>query len=106
MGLLVFAQAAFALRPCVDADMSAASAVAATQEHDCCETEVANANLCVLECTDELTAYTPLSIPFAANHLIRILSPEDAERTHRIQPMLDDRARDPPKSVRFCSFQV
>ena len=68
IGLLLFAQAAFATGPCVEGGMSAAAAVAAAtaaEEHDCCETSVSEANLCVSKCTDgdKVSAHTPLLLP-------------------------------------------
>ena len=53
IGALLFAQAAFAMRPCVDKEMSAAAAISASQEHDCCEPSVTEINLCVAKCKDD-----------------------------------------------------
>jgi hypothetical protein len=53
IGALLFAQAAFAVRPCVDKEMSAAAAISASQEHDCCEPAVTEINLCVAKCKDD-----------------------------------------------------
>ena len=53
IGGLLFAQAAFAMRPCVDKEMSAAAAISAGQEHDCCEPAVSEINLCVAKCKDD-----------------------------------------------------
>lgn len=53
IGALLFAQAAFAMRPCVDKEMSAAAVISASQEHDCCEPAVTEINLCVAKCKDD-----------------------------------------------------
>ena len=61
---LLFAQAAFALRPCVDQNMSAASAIAASQQHDCCEQTVKEVSLCVAKCSDSSRLAGPDSFKF------------------------------------------
>src|SRR5690606_5202851 len=100
IGLLLFTQAAYATRPCIESGMSAAAAVAAVaaaEEHDCCETSVAEATLCVSKCTDgdKLLGYTALLLPPVADHAVRILPALDESRTYRFRPALDNAARDP-----------
>jgi hypothetical protein len=111
IGVLLFAQAAYATRPCVESGMTAAAAVAAAAaagEHECCETSVSEANLCVSKCTDadKVPAYTPLLVPPVADHAALILPALDEVRTYRIRPALHNAARDPPKTIRFCSFLI
>ena len=82
--------------------------MAAAKEHDCCDTSVSEANLCVSKCTDgdKVPGYTPVLIPPVADQAVRILPALDEIRTYRIRPSLDNAARDPPKSIRFCSFLI
>ncbi|MPZ46500.1 MAG: hypothetical protein GEV05_24560 [Betaproteobacteria bacterium] len=105
IGLLLFTQAAFATRPCVEAGMSAA---AAAEEHGCCETSVSESNLCVSKCTDgnKVPGYTPLLLPPVADQAVRIVRVLDDSRTYRIPLALDNAARDPPKTIRCCSFLI
>ena len=111
IGLLLFAQAAFATGPCVEGGMSAAAAVAAAaaaEEHGCCETSVSEANLCVSKCTDgdEVSAHTPLLLPPVADHAVGTVPAPDDRRTYQIPLALDNAARDPPKTIRCCSFLI
>ena len=106
IGGLLFAQAAFAMRPC-DSDMSAASAIAESQQHDCCEQSVKEVSLCVAKCTDnsKVSGPEPLNISavsvaealplpgFDANHQV----------SHRARP---DLVADPPSIVRFCRLLI
>ena len=111
IGLLLFAQAAFATRPCVEPGMTAAAVVAAAaaaEEHDCCETSVSEANLCLSECTagDQVSAHTPLLLPPVADQAVRIVPAPDDRRTYHIPLALNNAARDPPRTIRFCSFLI
>lgn len=108
IGLLLFTQAAFATRPCMDAAMSAASALAAADEHDCCETSVSEANLCVMKCTDgdKVSAHMELLVPLAADQPVLTLAALDDAGARFHRPALDTPARDPPKTIRFCSFLI
>ena len=111
IGLLLFAQAAFATGPCVEGGMSAAAAVAAAaaaEEHGCCETSVSESNLCVSKCTDgnKVAGYTPLLLPPVADQAVRIVRVLDDSRTYRISAAHHNAARDPPKTIRFCSFLI
>ena len=111
IGLLLFAQAAFATRPCVEAGMTAAAVVAAAaaaEEHDCCETSISQANLCLSECTagEQVSAHTPLVLPPVTDQAPRVVPLIDDSRTYRTLSALDAPARDPPKTIRFCSFLI
>lgn len=106
IGGLLFAQAAFAMRPC-DSDMSAASAIATSQQHDCCEQSVKEVSLCVAKCIDgnKVTGPEPLKM-FAAYVAVALPLPVfDASRqaSHRARP---DLVADPPSIVRFCRFLI
>lgn len=105
--MLLFTQAAFASRPCVDAGMSAASALAADKDHGC-ETAVSEVNLCVMECTDgdKVSAHAPLLIPPAATHAVLTLAVSDSTHLRRGRPGLQIATHDPPKTLRFCSFLI
>ena len=108
IGLLLFTQAAFATRPCMDASMSAASAIAAADEHSCCETVVSEANLCVMKCTDgdKVSAHMELVIPLPTDQPVLILAALNDAGARRSRPALDTAAHDPPKTIRFCSFLI
>lgn len=106
IGGLLFAQAAFATRPC-DQSMSAANAIATSQEHDCCQQTVQEVNLCAANCTDHsiLPGPEPLKI-FAVYVAVALPLPVfDAKGsiTHRARP---DLAPDPPSILRFCRFLI
>ena len=106
IGLLLFSQAAAAIRPCLDAGMSAAAAVAASQEHDCCETQVLEANLCLLECTDALSASASSSLPPVLEHVVTIHFPMAEGSPRRLSEVFDPPVRGPPKCIRFCSYLI
>ena len=108
VGMLLFTQAAFAARPCVEAGMSAASALAASDEHECCETSVTEINLCVMQCTDsdKLSAHVPLVVPAAPSDPVLKLAVQHTPRTRWAQAALGTAARDPPKTIRFCSLLI
>lgn len=108
VGMLLFMQAAFAARPCLDAGMSAASALAATNDRGSCETSVSDTNLCVIKCIDgdKLPASrVPLldALPISFTILPVALwdnAPLVGQRD------LNTSAHDPPKTVRFCSLLI
>ena len=108
IGLLLFTQAAFATRPCVEAGMSAAAALTAAEGHECCETSVSERTLCVMKCTDgnKLSAHPPLLIPPVASSAWLTVAPVNDGRSQRFHPRLEPIARDPPKTIRFCSFLI
>lgn len=86
--------------------MSASAAVAASQEHECCETQVYQANLCLLECTDALSASASSPLPPVSQHGFTVgLSFEDGDPV-RVSHAFDHPARDPPKCIRFCSYLI
>jgi hypothetical protein len=107
IGGLLFAQAAFATRPCVDQGMSAAAAVAASQEHDCCEPSITEINLCVANCTDSAnhsgrgSVETPaMPLPAALPmHNAGSLAPSATWRVHVA-------TIDPPPTIRFCRLLI
>jgi hypothetical protein len=106
IGGLLFAQAAFAMRPC-DRDMSAASAIAKSQQHDCCEQSVKEVSLCVAKCTDNsrVAGPEPLKI-FAVYAAVALPLPVfDSNRSvsHRAR---SDLVADPPSIVRFCRLLI
>jgi len=108
IALLLFTQAAFATSPCVDPGMTATAAMANAAGEDCCDTSVTQANLCVMQCTDgsKLSAYTPVALPPAPTEpLLTLAYPDDALPIPR-HWVIASSARDPPKSLRFCTFLI
>jgi hypothetical protein len=107
IGALLFAQAAFATRPCVEPGMSSAAAVSAQSNGGCCETAVAEINLCALQCGDNKklpgsTIQFTLPPPAAAEFAVSVSFPEhDATNWLRLQR---DLVADPPPTIRFCCF--
>ena len=105
--MLLFAQAAFATTPCMDAQMSAAAAIIQSQPGDCCETSVTEINLCVMKCTDsdKLAAHTPMHVAFASTEpVLTVDLAHDVLMSHR--DSVSTAARDPPKTIRFCTLLI
>src|SRR5688572_17336479 len=104
IGTLLFAQAAFATRPCVDPGMSAA-AMTAQSSGGCCERAVAEINLCALQCADSKKLPGPaylltLPPPVAAGFVVlQPLQDHGAMTWLRLQR---DLVADPPPILRFC----
>ena len=107
VGVMLWAQAAFATRPCVDADMSASSAIAQQNEHDCCDTMASVASLCVAKCSDgnkhsahtDIPAIKPATEPSLTIDFPRLMLPHASL-------WLASSGLDPPKTIRFCSFLI
>ena len=106
IGLLFFSHAAFAINPCLDAAMSGSAAVAASEEHEGCETVVLQANLCLLECSDGLSGSASASLPPVSQHVLNMELPFEDGNPARVSRAFDHPARDPPKCIRFCSYLV
>ena len=109
IGALLFAQAAFAARPCVEANMSAAAAIAAPSNHDCCEPAVTELSLCAAQCGDgnKLSGSTDvfrLHFLTVAGPVIP-LPPQDSNTAFhpRLQRYL---ASGPPSILRFCRLLI
>ncbi len=105
IGALLFTQAAFATRPCVEPGMSAAAAISAQSEGGCCETAVAEINLCALQCADskklpgsayQFTLPPPIAAGFAVPEPLR---EQGATILLRLQ---NDLVPDPHPTLRFC----
>lgn len=114
IGALLFAQAAFATRPCVEpgmsaAAMSAAAAVATQSDGGCCETAVAEISLCALQCGDSKklpgSAYLFTLPPPAAAEFVALQPSQDhgAMTWLRLQR---DLVADPPPTLRFCCLLI
>ena len=107
VGVMLSAQAAFATRPCVDAGMSAASAIAQQNEHDCCDTMASITSLCVAKCTDsnKLSGHTDIPAAKApAEAVLKVDFPRLVLPHPRL--WLARSGLDPPKTVRFCTFLI
>lgn len=107
---LLSAQAAFATQPCVTPGMSAASAMSGQMGDDCCDMPAAHSsNLCVMNCadSDKLPAPSPLLVPPPPISTILVL-PALLDNTRAAVAMcsLVGPVRDPPKTIRFCSFLI
>ena len=108
IGLLLSTQVAFATQPCVEAGMSAAAALATTEDHECCETSVSERTLCAMKCIDgtKVSAHPPLSVPLASSQAVLRLAAIDGTGTELHAASLYTPARGPPKTIRFCSFLI
>lgn len=111
IGALLFAQAAFAARPCVESDMSAAAAVAVQSNHNCCEPAVAELNLCAAQCGD--SSKLPGNTDLLSLHPVTATGPviprpqrdNDAAMTIH-QHLQRGPAADPPPILRFCRLLI
>ena len=105
---LLSAQAAFATRPCVEADMTAAAAMVQQGEHDCCDTVAITASLCLAKCTDSDKVSGHPDIP-------ALRAPTEVVLTVEYPPvavplphpwLLASSGLDPPKTIRFCTLLI
>lgn len=107
---LLFAQAAHAAQPCVTPGMSAASAMSGQMGDDCDMPAEHASNLCVINCADndKLSAPPPLLVPpLLPTEAILILPPlPDNTLAAVAMCSLIEPVRDPPKTIRFCSFLI
>jgi hypothetical protein len=111
IGALLFAQAAFAVRPCVDPGMSAAMAVSSRSNQDCCEPSVTELNLCAAQCGDSNKlsgpGNPPRLSPLAASAPVIPLPQPDGGAGISIRPHPSrDLAADPPLILRFRRFLI
>ena len=109
VGTLLFAQAAFATRPCVEPGMSAATAIASQSDGGCCETAVAELNLCTLQCGDNKKLPGPAYLftppaPVAAT--VVVLPPLHDYGAMTWLRRQQDLVPDPPPTLRFCCFLI
>lgn len=106
--MLLFTQAAFAARPCVQAGMSAASAMAADKDGESGETSMSRANVCVLKCTDgdKVPAQPPLAVLAAASEPVLTVAVPHADGPTWNSASRGNASHDPPKTIRFCSFLI
>lgn len=107
---LLFAQAAYAAQPCVTPGMSAAGAMSGQMGGDCDMPAEHASNLCVINCadSDKLSASPPLLVPpLLPTEAILILPPLlDNTLVAVAMCSLIEPVRDPPKTIRFCSFLI
>ncbi|MGH6891951.1 MAG: hypothetical protein ACREEP_06815 [Dongiaceae bacterium] len=109
IGTLLFAQAAFAMRPCVDPGMSAAAAISAQSGNGCCETNIAEINLCALQCGDSHKLPGPaylLTLPTPAATGFAVLQPSQDHGAMTWLRLQRDLVADPPPTLRFCCFLI
>ena len=113
VGMLLFAQAAFATRPCVEPGMSAMSAMSAMAEQssdDCCAMNISKVNLCVMKCADgdKLPGSTQLiTLPAPTVAALTLPLPQVGSGMVSIAARLQrDLVPDPPPNLRFCSFLI
>lgn len=107
IGALMFAQAAFATRPCVEPGMSAASAIAAHAENGCCDIAVAEVNLCALQCGDshKLTGSAiQFTLPAPQVTQMAVAAPYPEHSAANWLRLQHDLVADPPATLRFCCF--
>jgi hypothetical protein len=107
VGVMFFAQAAFATRPCLDAGMSASAAMLQHDADDCCDTSASMTNLCVAQCVDgdKVSGHAEIPIPLRSDEPVLTV---DLPRTASPAPLLwiAGSGLDPPKTIRFCSFLI
>ena len=109
IGGLLFAQAAFAVRPCVDKEMSAAAAIAASQDHDCCAPAVTEINLCVAKCKEDST-HSGRDLVKVPGVPVAIALPLPVAHPDSPPPGLDGggpvAVSDPPPTLRYCRLLI
>lgn len=105
---LLFAQAAFAVRPCIDQNMSAANAIAASQQHDCCEQQINQVSHCVAKCSDSSRLAGPdtLKVPAGTVSAGVTLYVAPSALVSPAAFRHADRTADPPPTLRFCRLLI
>jgi hypothetical protein len=108
IGLLLSTQGAFALLPCVDPGMSAASALARMQEHECCHTSLSERAVCFLKCADghNLSGQPSVQVLPPHDQAGLTLVTDDRGRAPPHSVSRHSTARDPPKTIRFCTLLI
>lgn len=111
IGALLLAQAAFASRPCVEPGMSAAAAVSAQTNHDCCEPAATELSLCAAQCGDgnKLSGPANLVTPHAVTttqSAIRLQPRDDDAETSTRFRLQRDLAASPPPTLRYCRLLI
>ena len=108
VGMLLFAQAAFATHPCVAPGMSAMAAMAEPSSDDCCATNISKVSLCVMKCadSDKLSGYVKVAVP-PAPASAALISPLIPLRDYlSVSSRGTERIFAPPKSILYCSFLI
>lgn len=110
VGALLFTQAAFATQPCVEPGMSVARAIAIQTDDDCCASTASAISLCSMKCadSDKLSAHTPLVVPPPPPTGVILTPPPLPDNALAVTALYcpGNPARDPPKTIRFCSFLI
>lgn len=111
IGALLFAQAAFASRPCIEPGMSVVAAVSAQTNHDCCEPAATELSLCAAQCGDSNKLSGPanpvmLHAVTTTEAAIRLRPRDDgAEASTRLR-LQRDIAAAPSPTLRFCRLLI
>lgn len=112
-GAFLFAQAIGIVQACVGPEMAPEMAFSqGMTEHDCdapTPAKIPNPNACLQHCTagDQTTAQVPAIV--ASMPGIAVLTvPMPDERPHAMARAVayESHSPDPPRSIRFCSFQL
>ena len=111
IGALLFAQAAYASRPCVEPGMSAVVAVSAQTNHDCCETAATELSLCAAQCGDGNKLSRPANpvMPHAVittESAIRLQPRDDDAETSTRLRLQRDLSASPPPTLRYCRLLI
>lgn len=106
--MLLFAQAAFASRPCVEPGMSAMSAMAEQPCDDCGAMHVGKVTLCVMKCADDhkLTGYVKVTVPSAVASTALMLPRMPGQDYPSVSSGGTERIWAPPKSILYCSLLI
>jgi hypothetical protein len=106
--LLFFTQAALAMSGCLMPAAGLAKIMAAVETSDCSETGSMNLNLCHAHCTADqqsLDTGEPTPLPPQLAVILVVPSFEYIEHPTFIVSRVEHTG-DPPKPIRFCSFQI
>ena len=112
-GAFLFAQAIGVVQACVGPEMTPEMAFSQEMmEHGCDETapaKIPNPNACLQHCTasDQTTAQVAV-IVVSTPSIALLTVPMPAERPHTFARAIacESHSPDPPRSIRFCSFQL
>jgi hypothetical protein len=107
---LFFTQAALAMSGCLMSAAGLAKVMAEVETSDCNESSGMNLNLCHAHCTADLQSVDTGELPpFSPLHTAVLVVPPIEYTAHPAFTFTVARVEhtgDPPKPIRFCSFQI
>lgn len=109
-GLLLFAQAIAIVEACVAAEAQPAMAFSETVQHAGCEGDsTVNPNACLQHCTSGSQSTVQFPVGLIERPSLVVLSVPVTPYADPVRPQsgtCNQPSTDPPRSIRFCSFQL